>query len=362
MVGGMSDLPEAFGSMAEGALLARAVEPAHGGPAGHARDGVCLNCGTPLVGAHCHGCGQKARVHRTIGAFLHDLLHGALHFEGKIFHTLPLLAWRPGELTRRYIEGERARFVSPMALFLFAVFLMFAVFQLAGISTPDDIGPPVEIGDEESAGQSLERQLAGLQTAREAMAIENPAVPVIDRQIAALERRIEETRDPDGKVVLMEDEEGGGKVTYEPSGLALIDGAIEKWRRNPTLMAYKLQANFYKFSWLLIPLSVPFVWLIFAWKRRFGPYDHAVFVTYSLCFMSLLFVIVAVLSQIPAMPGGALFFATALIPPLHIYKQLRGTYGLSRISAFWRTVVLLLFITIILSLFVNLLLVLGALG
>ncbi len=33
-------------------------------------------------------------------------------------------------------------------------------------------------------------------------------------------------------------------------------------------MIYKLQANGYKFSWLLIPLSLPFVWLTFVWKRR----------------------------------------------------------------------------------------------
>ena len=62
------------------------------------------------------------------------------------------------------------------------------------------------------------------------------------------------------------------------------------------------------------------------------------------------------------MPGGLLFFAAVLIPPVHIYKQLRGAYGLSRFSAFWRTMVLLVFIIIVLLLFVNLLLVLGALG
>ena len=40
-----------------------------------------------------------------------------------------MLFWRPGDLTRRYIHGERAKFVSPLALFLFAVFLTFAVFN-----------------------------------------------------------------------------------------------------------------------------------------------------------------------------------------------------------------------------------------
>lgn len=358
----MNDFSDAIGTVAEGALVARAVEPARGEHEGSAHQGACLNCRTPLIGPHCHGCGQKGHVHRTMGAFLHDLLHGALHFEGKTWRTLPLLAWRPGELTRRYIEGERARFVSPMALFLFSVFLMFAVFQLVGISTPNDLGTPIEIGGEGTPAQSLETQLAGLRSAREAMADSNPAAPIIDRQIEAIEGRIQETRDPDGKVVLMEDEEKGGRVTYEPLGIALLDNGIEKWRKNPTLMAYKLQTNFYKFSWLLIPLSVPFVWLIFAWKRRFGPYDHAVFVTYSLSFMSLLFVAIAALGQIPRVSGTLLVFATLLIPPVHIYKQLKGAYGLSRFSASWRTIVLLVFITIIVSLFVNLLLVLGALG
>lgn len=148
----------------------------------------------------------------------------------------------------------------------------------------------------------------------------------------------------------------------ELTGVALLDEGIEKWSRNPELMAYKLQANFYKFSWLLIPLSVPFLWLLFAWRRRFGAYDHAVFVTYSLCFMSLLFVAIAVLGQIPWVSGGLLFFAAVLIPPAHIYKQLRGTYALSRVSAGWRTMVLLVFITIVLALFVNVLLLLGALA
>ena len=33
-------------------------------------------------------------MHRTLGAFFHDLLHGVFHFEGRIWRTLPLLAWR----------------------------------------------------------------------------------------------------------------------------------------------------------------------------------------------------------------------------------------------------------------------------
>src|SRR5687768_4162027 len=122
---------ESVGEAVTGGLAARAVEPAAGEGKGEG-EGACLNCGTDLVGPYCHRCGQAGHVHRTLTAFWHDLAHSVVHFDGKLWRTLPLLAWRPGELTRRYVAGERARFVSPMALFLFSVFLMFAVFSSIG--------------------------------------------------------------------------------------------------------------------------------------------------------------------------------------------------------------------------------------
>src|SRR5436305_11805573 len=122
---------EAFGDALTGGVLGRAVEPRAGEAAdGHTDERVCLNCGTALAGPYCAQCGQHAHVHRTLAAFFHDFAHGVLHFEGKIWRTLPLLAWKPGELTRRYIDGQRASFVSPIALFLFCVFLMFGVVGL----------------------------------------------------------------------------------------------------------------------------------------------------------------------------------------------------------------------------------------
>src|SRR6478672_398657 len=122
---------EAVADAVTGGLLGRAVEPATGVRDGHTDEGNCLNCGTALVGSYCHSCGQHAHVHRSLGALEQDFVSGALNFEGKIFKTLPLLAWRPSDLTRLYIDGARARFVSPLALFLFSVFLLFATFQLA---------------------------------------------------------------------------------------------------------------------------------------------------------------------------------------------------------------------------------------
>ena len=125
---------EGVGEAVTGGMLARAVEP-------RGRRGGRMAAERPasIAAPRCNGpiamqCGQKAHVHRSLAAFGHDLVHGVLHFDGKFWRTLPLLAWRPGELTRRYVHGERAKFVSPMALFLFSVFLMFAVLSIYGVS------------------------------------------------------------------------------------------------------------------------------------------------------------------------------------------------------------------------------------
>ncbi|MEA3041375.1 MAG: hypothetical protein QOC65_864, partial [Sphingomonadales bacterium] len=162
----MSGALEGAGDAVTGGVLARAIEPRAGeAPAGHGdRPGNCLNCGAPLAGPFCHACGQPAHIHRTVAAWWHDLAHGVLHFEGKIWRTLPMLAWHPGRLTRRYIDGERARFVSPIALFLFTVFLMFAIFGMVGASLVDlDEAPAREIAAE--AGRA-EAEAARLEARR----------------------------------------------------------------------------------------------------------------------------------------------------------------------------------------------------
>lgn len=354
----MSEVGEAMGGAVEGGLYARAVEPAAGeGRKGHFHESACLNCGTELIGSHCHACGQKAHVHRTLAAFMHDLLHGALHFEGKIWRTLPMLAFKPGKLTRSYIEGQRARYVSPMALFLFGVFLMFAAFQLAGISAPDDLGPPIQFDGDDTVTATVEAveaaRLEELRKARVGLADSNPGAAILDAQIEALEN------EPAGDDAPAQAGDSGYiTVKKGKTGVALIDGLVDKWKANPSLMAYKLQTNSYKFSWLLIPLSIPFVWLLFAWRRRFKAYDHAIFVTYSLSFMTL-FAIALTLLGLIGTGGGAIFMAFVLLAPVHIYKQLRGTYELSRFSASWRLAVLLFFIQVILMIFLQVLVLVG---
>ncbi|UYV15838.1 DUF3667 domain-containing protein [Porphyrobacter sp. ULC335] len=349
----MSGFGDSIGTVIEGGLFGRAVEPGAGETAGHPAGPVtCGNCGTSYQGHFCPQCGQKAHIHRSLAAIGHDIMHGVLHLDGKLWATLPLLAFKPGELTRRYVVGERAKFVSPMAMFLFTVFAMFAVFQMVGIGAPTELANDLFGSDSDNPAKTeVRNQINALEKERAALPVTSERRSQIDKELKGL------------NFVLAQGTTGASapeKGVNVKTGVPWFDEhLVEKWKKNPGLMLYKLQANGYKFSWLLIPLSVPFLWLMFAWRRQFKAYDHAVFVTYSLSFMSLLFIVMSIISTIPDGAGWA-FLLFVVGAPLHLYKQLRHAYGLSRFSAFWRFCVLLFCMQIVVMLFVLILGVLGA--
>lgn len=347
------DIGEGMADIATGAVAARAVEPRAAGERaladGHTQEGACLNCGTPLAGPHCHNCGQRAHVHRTLRAFFHDLLHGVLHFEGKTWRTLPLLLWKPGQLTREYIDGRRASYVSPIALFLFVVFLSYALFNALGGA---NYGGPRVNGYEsaQAAYAAGEAELERLRAEREQAAGDPGRLAEIDAEIAEVEGDQEGLASLPGAIgaEFEKDFKAGFEKNPLPEGNK-ITTAIDKVRANPQLAIYKAQTNAYKYSWMLIPLSVPFVWLLFPFSRRFKGYDHTVFTTYSITFMTALAAAASVLFYfgLDAIGGLILFYA-----PVHMYRQLRGTYALGRWGAFWRMLALSLSAWIAIGVFV----------
>lgn len=341
---------EAVGDVVTGGLLARAVEPQAGeaDADGHTHEKSCLNCGTPLTGAFCSACGQKAHVHRSVRSFFQDFIAGLFNFEGKMWRTLPMLAWRPGEMTRRYIAGERARYISPVALYLFTVFAMFAVLNFTGALSPAT-GKHVQAGLKADLAEN-QTKLAQLEAQRKADADAGKNVAALDRKIA---KRKEDVAD--SQMVLSGKPFSSGEVDNETP--SWIRPFIENARDNPDLTSMRVQDAASKYSWLLIPMSVPFLWLLFPFRRRYNTYDHAVFVTYSLSFMMMLVVVGGLLVEF-GLPGLAslLFF----VPPFHMYRHLKQAYQLGRWSAIARTMALVSFAFVAAGLFMVAAVAIGA--
>lgn len=297
-----------------------------GTEASAAGGGLCLNCGHALTGLFCASCGQGARVHRSLRSLFGDFASGAFNFEGKIWRTIPLLAWKPGELTRRYIAGERARFVSPVALYLFTVFLMFAVLSFTGAIGNDVFDFSLAAKEQRDGIEKLK--------AKRADDVRH------GRNVVALDRKITtETAD----LAQLEQVQRGGVIKTDKGDRempAWLRSPITKVQRDPKGAMADVQDATSKFSWLLIPLSVPFLWLLFPFSRRYRMYDHGVFVTYSLSFMMILVIVGGLLVWAGLQSIGSIL---ALLPPFHMYRQLKGAYGLTWYGALLRTIALVSF-------------------
>ncbi|URW75196.1 DUF3667 domain-containing protein [Sphingomonas donggukensis] len=364
----MNDAIETAGMIATGGILAREVERLHASDAsGHDASGACANCGAALEGPFCRMCGQHGHVHRTAGALVHDILHGVFHFEGKFWSTLPKLAFRPGELTRRYVHGERAKFVSPMAMFLFSVFLLFAVVaNLPGwsIGGGDFLNGAGVQGGMDKARASLDQARAKADAnfvRRSQQLAKLRADPEADpAEVTRAERRVASARDDRRQVLqaqaFLPDAAAKAKTPSKPDNW--FEQKVQHAKENPKLLLYKMKSSAYKFSWALIPLSLPFLWILFPLRRGVGLYDHAIFATYSLSFMSLLMVALGLLGLI-GIPNAVLVIAALAIPPVHIYHQFKRAYLLTRFGALWRTFWMVNFIGIIVPMFVLMLLYLG---
>lgn len=308
----------------------------------------CANCHTVLNGAFCHGCGQSAHIHHSLLHLIEEVLHGIWHFDAKGWRTIPVLVFKPGQLTRRYIDGQRMRYVSPLALFLFMIFFMFFVFSWTNNDDVMQVSQEADLTaiDRVELVKELEQKKAKYSSVEAALNKKDGKADKGDLIEAKIELKTVE------KALAIFDAGTWEKNKAASPGTSIknsdkqinmagksLDLVIGHAIKNPELAIYKIKNTAYKFSFMLLPISLPFLWLMFAWRRGVAMYDHAIFSLYSMSFMSLLFSLLAVLARLNL---SELAFALFLcVPPAHMFNQLRGTYQLSNGSAAWRTMALL---------------------
>lgn len=432
----MSGELEAAGALTSAGLVSGAIEGSESTQVG---EGPCANCGAPIVGPYCPQCGQATHARRSIIHMGEELLYGLFNFDTKLWRTLPMVFFRPGTLTRNYIFGKRARYISPLALFLFCIFFLFFVVSLApapvNVNNTDEAqhsDAQEQVDDARTGVHEVEQELrelrqqmtrdgvdtgdraeeASLQTAlaaaqtqlrqREQALADEQAAAARDRQpglhvnagpqntdgsIASITTTpappppaitsttpapsetgtpatpdvpaVPEVRNPYPQGTLENalfsmSQNDNITVANDPA----LANRVRQKLANPPLLIYQMQEVASKFSFLLVPISLPFIAFLFLFKKNITLYDHTVFAFYSLCFASLLFAILLSTGSVPWLrwlPGMLITFGL----PVHTYFHLKGAYALRWWSALWRTFFLLLFAIFSMAIFLTLILIVG---
>lgn len=315
---------------------------------------ACLNCGTPLKGPFCYYCGQPDRNFlRFFPALLRELLEDVLEFDSRFMRTMKPLLFKPGRLTRDYLEGRRFRYTPPLRLYLFssiAFFVVAAVLSTNAIELSidrDRDGAPVVTmrGDDE----------ARIQKAREAL---EDLPPEIREQLQL---------DPEELLAQPSPEQDQGEKWFKPGNIQLngqpwdretnpvdirwlpdwanrrLNDEIEKSpdkareiNRNPNLIVEQIFDILPATMFILLPaVALLFkFWYLFA--RRYY-IEHLIFAlhNHSFLFVSLLLILGLSLLSGWLEPNGALLAAQAaswlLIAisswiPLYLLISLRHVY------------------------------------
>src|SRR5688500_17036010 len=97
-------------------------------PSAASWDIVCLNCHEPLRGPFCALCGQRALPpHPTLRQLAGDAWGELAGWDGRLARTVRTLIRHPGQLTRALLDGQRARYVSPVRLYLTCSLVYFVL-------------------------------------------------------------------------------------------------------------------------------------------------------------------------------------------------------------------------------------------
>ncbi|WP_346861452.1 DUF3667 domain-containing protein [uncultured Draconibacterium sp.] len=92
---------------------------------------TCANCETKFDGHFCPNCGQSVKeFDKPISFVLYNFLGDFFAFDTRFFKTFIALLFRPGFLSKEYIEGRRVRYAPPFRVYVFVSFVLFLLLQI----------------------------------------------------------------------------------------------------------------------------------------------------------------------------------------------------------------------------------------
>ena len=322
----------------------------------------CLNCGAELRGQYCGNCGQRARSRLiSLWELLQDAFGDLFELDSRLWRTLTPLLIRPGQLTRDYLEGRRARYMPPFRMYLVLSVIFFVV---AFFNPRDDLSllfePEPEPTPEEQAEATAQEEetRAEVQEALDELAAEGV---ITEEQAAAATNRDgdEHVDDGDEGSVDFRIDPDTGECTLDDTGFEEMPTWVKKRLTRDRLegICERISADGAKtFTELIldnIPVALivllPFMALVL---KALYPLSRRYFVEHLLFFLhfhsfffliltlQILFSRLAGLAFIPEPIIILVVVAASFYIPVYLYKAMRHVYGQGHFVTFTKYIAL----------------------
>jgi hypothetical protein len=316
----------------------------------------CLNCGTRLRGQYCGHCGQRSHNRLiSIWQLLQEAFGDLLELDSRLWRTLlPLLA-RPGQLTKDYLEGRRARYMPPFRTYLVLSVIFFVV---AFFDPQDDLSlffepepPPTaeEIAAmEEEKKQAEEEHEEEIDTALQKL-------KALEAEGKISQEVIEEYENDGGLVISFDDEDGEDGLFGDCENMNLSDEEdAPEWltkrfsderlkllcernkARGNDNIADAIVDNIPVALIVLLPIMAMVLKVLYPLSRRYFV-EHLLFFVHFHAFFFLIMILLILFARLAGLLGpedGAIDsistlirVATAFYIPVYLYKAMRHVYG-----------------------------------
>ena len=268
----------------------------------------CANCGQERQGAFCRFCGQNDRNYqRSLPPLLSDLLRETFELDSRLYRTLKLLLFKPGELALEFSRNRRANYVSPIRLYLFVSLLFFFLLTMT-----TDFEP--------IRGNVLDMQ--------------EELAEVEDTDVSDLEALLDSNRRSKVNEILVDDNRSfsklillqvAGEVTSDPERVDPLNvyllGQMVDALYEPTTVLNQLLDNLPIATFVMLPVYALLLKLFYFGRHRYYV-ENLVFATHLHTFVFLIFTVLLLLpeeSDNAAVTEAVSLLSTGLTLVLAIY-------------------------------------------
>ncbi|TSE07472.1 DUF3667 domain-containing protein [Aquimarina algiphila] len=94
------------------------------------RGDECLNCGVPLdiIDRYCNHCGQiNTNKRLSLKDFFSEFFASIFSYDSRLRHTIIALLFKPGKISKEYIQGKRVKYANPFRFYLSVSIIFFII-------------------------------------------------------------------------------------------------------------------------------------------------------------------------------------------------------------------------------------------
>ncbi len=341
------------------------------------RGNTCLNCDVPLdiADRFCHQCGQSNTTKKlSLKDFFNEFFASIISYDSRLRHTINALLFRPGKISKDYIEGKRMRYANPFRFYLSISFIFFIVTGFFsdyndsiigfknGMKDASEEKPIINIQidndtkEHTSDNSNLATELTPLQLEQENDTIKDTTTSYKDiyfteqelSQLSFFDNLIKR-----GKLYSKYIEESG--ITKPTQGLDSLQHektSYHKWVYNKSVQSQDIEGNLagvimYFLSKLpfiiffLLPIFALTIWALY-YRRNFTYMEHLVFLFHTQTMFFIVLLIGFLLDTIfmKHINSDPFTGISMLIFLFYLYKAMRKFYQQGRFKTIVKFMVL----------------------